>query len=74
MGRCVSIYLLSPSTLSLNPALRLRGCGLNGDVIEAQGKSILHLHVCEADRGHKCIARSPKRNPAQAARREYPIG
>lgn len=52
---------MSASTFSLphllNLSLRLGGCGLNGDVIKAQGKSILHLHVCEADRDHKWIAR-----------------
>lgn len=65
---------MSASTFSLphllNLSLRLGGCGLNGDVIKAQGKSILHLHVCEADRDHKWIARGPKRNTVQATGRK----
>lgn len=68
---------MTSSTLSLphllNPSLRLGGCGLNGDVIRAQGKSILHLHVCEADRGHKRIARGPKETQLKRDR-EYPAG
>lgn len=59
---------VSASTVSLphllKPSLRQGDCGLNGDVISAQGKSILHLHMCEADRNHKWIARGPSRSPA----------
>lgn len=69
----VSIYYHSPS-ITKPLSLILGGCGLNGDVIRAQSKSILHLHVCKADRANKWIASGPKRIPAQALHREKPTG
>ncbi len=55
---------MSTSHLSLphllNPSLILGGCGLNGDVIRARDKSILHLHMRETDMDHKWITEVPK--------------